>query len=59
MTTKQESNIEYLHVVDSLIDQVGEKIESVYPILAEVDPKSDEFQLLDRLWVHWCHYLSS
>jgi len=58
MTTIAESKIEFLNVVDFAIDQVGERIEAVYPLLADIDPKTDEYKLLNQMWLEWCDYLA-
>lgn len=57
MTIKSESKIEYLYVVDDAVDEVGEVIEHIYPILCDIDPRSDEYRLLNNIWVDWCKYL--
>lgn len=59
MSVTTDSKIEYLHVVDLAIDFVGENIEAVYPLLANMDPKTQEYQLLNRLWTDWCEYLNN
>lgn len=57
--TSHNNNIQNLEVVDSVIDDVGEKIETVFPVLANLDPSSDEFLLLNSLWIQWCQYLGT
>lgn len=58
MTVEAPSKIEFIHLVDFAIDEVGEKIEAVYPLLANLDPQTDEYQLLNRIWMDWCEYLN-
>jgi len=57
MSLQTTNKIEFLYLVDFAIDEVGEKIEAVYPLLSKLDPKSDEYQLLNRIWTDWCEYI--
>jgi hypothetical protein len=59
MRLHKSNKIEFIHLVDIVIDQVGEKIEAVYPLLAGLDPMTEEYQLLNRLWLDWCSYIEA
>lgn len=63
MTIKIKTTEEqYAHFIDNLVDEVGSKIEGIYPYLDLVkDKKKDtpEYRLLDRIWVDWCDYLEA
>lgn len=58
MRVETPSKIEFIHLVDFALDEVGETIESVYPLLKDLDPRSDEYQLINRMWLDWCDYLN-
>ncbi|GAF70662.1 unnamed protein product [marine sediment metagenome] len=54
------SKIEYLPLVDNVAEEMGRKIESIYPflqLLNEAKVNTPEYTLLNKIWMDWCHYL--
>lgn len=62
MSTTIQKEEEYTYFLDHIVDEVGKKIEGIYPILhfLEANPRdTPEYRLLNRVWVDWCDYLES